>query len=105
MRVKCALFSGNTVLVKVIPVGGLIHGSDMKHRLRTVEPPAHAAPLHAILDQVSASALNDSGRNRVACREIFVIMHAMGVFLEVATHRSNLLTPLRLQSPFGGHLP
>ena len=55
MRVKCALFSGNAVLVKVVPVGGLIHGSDVKHRLRTGEPPAHAAPLHAVLHQVPAS--------------------------------------------------
>ena len=80
MRMKCTLFSANAVLMKVIPVGGLIHGSDMKHRLRTGESPSHAAPLHAILDQVSASSLDDSGRDRVARRQVFVIMHAMIVY-------------------------
>ena len=105
MGVKCTLFSGNAVLMKVVPVGGLIHGSDVKHRLRTRKPPAHPAPLHAILHQVPASPLDDAGCDRVARRQVFVITHAMGVFLEVAAHRGNLLKAVPLQTSLGCHLP
>ena len=46
MWVKCTLFSGYAVFVEFVPVRGLIHGSDVKHRL--APPSRHRIPLRSM---------------------------------------------------------
>lgn len=53
---------------------------------------------------MAACSFDDAGRDGITGRQILVITHAIGVFLEVATDSGNLAQRFTFQAPLGRHL-
>src|SRR4051794_6004062 len=57
---------------EVLPLAGGADATDVEHRLRPFQCPAHAPVLHTILDDVSAGPLDHAARDRIARPQVLV---------------------------------
>src|SRR4051812_42530508 len=67
-----------------IPVVGQAYGAEIEDGVSAVLGPAHPGLLHAVLDEVTAGALDHAGANRPAPRQVPVIVHVRSVASVVA---------------------
>src|SRR5579871_6221223 len=84
MRIEAIPFSFDAHLLKRFPLVADPDTSDVQHGLRPGQRPVHTGPLHAIFDEVAASAFDDAAGDRVAGTEVRVIAHPLPVLVQVA---------------------
>src|SRR3954468_24145067 len=99
MRVQPLCLPLDAEVLELLPVAVEIFAAYIQHRLRSRLRPAHARPLHAILDVMPARPLDDPRSDRVALPQVLVITHSVLVGLQVVTDRPQLLLLRSAQGP------
>src|SRR5262245_130668 len=88
---------------KILPGAGSAHRADVEHRLCAPQRPTHAALLHAIFDDMPTGSLDHAAGDRIACLQVLLVTHTMGVLLEVVARRRDLLQRRSLELSLTGH--
>ena len=91
VRMETLRFVRNALLLEIVPVAADPHTAQVQHGLRPGQRPVHARALHTIFDEVPARAFDHATGNRIALTEVFAIVHAVAILVEVTTDTSQRL--------------
>src|SRR6266700_1282927 len=105
MRVQPLGFLRDAIPHEVVPIPIEVGATHIQHRLGTLDSPAHARALHPVFDKVATRPLDDPRGNGIACRQIHIVTHAMGIVVEVGTNFDQLFSLLAPQLALRTHLP
>src|SRR4029077_12817054 len=84
MCVESLTLLPGSVLPGRSPVAVDLDGAEVEHSLRTCDAPAHARALHAVAHEVAARSFRDAAADRVAARDVLVVVHEAAVPVHVA---------------------
>ena len=85
-----------------VPIG--TNGTQMQHRLCPRHFPTHPGAFHAVLDDVTTGALDDSSCNRISAGQVLIVTHAMQIALQELAQLPQTFFGRAAQLVLGAHL-